>query len=259
MSPSQFCLSLKHIFLATAFVGGTLPAVVWAQSPGFYKGIAAKQTEKTRSRWTLIDWMAQKRDVGMMDLWLAKNSYSSPFEFYLDGSLNNYNLVNAATPSEHRNLNSQGGEFGAFAGRAGLRGVYRGDEENRVTWMGGFNFRIYGRAIQDTHINLEYGLRGLTLPSPSPEKFQNQFAAVHLTIYLTKHLGIEGSHTRILPARSDLENTLEGETSAGKLFIDFSAVRFYGEWRNELLRTKSATSATSETRSGYGGGIRLFF
>ena len=102
-----------------------------AQTPGVYKVIVEKQEEKKRSRWTLADWLLQKKNNRMMDLWLAKNSYSSPFEFYLDGSIRNYNYVLGSAPDQHTNFNAQGGELGAFAGRAGIRGSFGGHDAHK--------------------------------------------------------------------------------------------------------------------------------
>lgn len=236
-----------------------IPKVSLAQTPGVYKVIVEKQEEKKRSRWTLADWLQQKQNNRAMDLWLAKNSYSSPFEFYLDGSMRNYDYVLASTPKDHENFNAQGGELGAFAGRAGIRASFYGDEEKRSVWQSGLNFRVYGRAVQDTHINVEWGLRGQTVQENEREHFQNQFGAVTLNLYLTKFFGLEGQYARILPARSNLDRSLEGETSTAGVYIDFSALRVYGEWRNEHLVTKTPDDRIAETRSGFGGGLRFFF
>jgi hypothetical protein len=233
-----------------------LPCVA-AQVPGTYKVIVEKQEQKKNSRWTLADWLQQKRDMRMQDLWLAKNSYSSPFEFYLGGGLTNYQEQNGNQKGDNHNL--ENGEFGAYAGRAGLTGRYYGDEEKRAVWEGALGFRIYGRAIQDTHITLEWGFRGQNVEDPQGEKFQNQFGAVNMDFYLTKYFGLGGRYARILPARSDLKNTLQGEESSAQVFIDFWALRVYGEWRNELTQTKSQGIKTAEHRSGFGGGLRFFF
>jgi hypothetical protein len=227
-------------------------------TPGFYKAAYEKQEEKKRSRWTLADWLAQKREMRLMDLWLAKNSYSSPFEFYLDASSVNYSLKKKSE-DPHQNYNEQTGEFAAYAGRAGLIGSYMLDEEKRSRWQGALAFRVYGQAIQDTHIHLEWGIQGLSVQSPSQEKFQNQFGAVSMDVYLTKYFGIGGRYSRILPARSNLEQSLEGEAAKARVFIDFWTVQIYGQWNHEQLRTRSPNGNSLETRPGFGGGLRIYF
>lgn len=231
----------------------------FAQTPGVYRVIVEKQEEKKRSRWTIADWLARKKEMRLMDLWLAKNSYSSPYEFYLSGSRLNYNVRKSATPSVRENFNGHNAELAAYAGRVGLRAAYADDEESRQGWSGGLNFRVYGQSIQDTHINLQWGLRGLKTPGPESEKFQNQFGAVDLNLYLTRNFGLGGQYLRLLPARSNLENSLEGEEIRGKVFVDFSAVQIFGEWKQERLTTRTPNGSERETRSGYGGGLRFFF
>ena len=99
------------------------------------------------------------------------------------------------------NHNSYEGSAAAYASIAGVRGGYEGDGEQRQLWYGSFNLRILGRAIQDTHINLEGGIQGLTQKETTPEEtVQNKFAGVSSDLYLTKKFGLEGSYHYIFPA-----------------------------------------------------------
>lgn len=240
-----------------------LPQLARAQDSGGGGGGASKKAEeKKNSRWTLAEWLAQKQKNQWMDMWLAKNSQTSPFEFYLDGGSINYNKRPGDANSEHFNYNDHVGAMGLYAGFAGLRGYYDSMlEENRNQWGGSFNLRLLGRAMQDTHLNIEYGLRGLTLlRDGSPlEKFQNQFGGVELTIYFSKYFGIEGNYRKILPESSSLNTTMEGEGSQAKVFIDFLSLRVYGVWMLERLKFENQGLITDEVRDGYGAGLRLFF
>jgi hypothetical protein len=152
--------------------------------------------------------------------------------------------------------------FAAYAGVVGLRGGYQADTESRTEWSGTFNIRIFGRALQDTHINLEYGLCGLTINSSgsAAESFQNQFGGVSTDIYLTKKFGLEGMYHRELPAQSNLNRTMQGEQETAGIFIDFAFLRAFGNWRNEvLIYNGGGVPTTSEYRQGFGGGIRIYF
>ena len=235
---------------------------VLAQLEGTYEVmIDKKQEEKKSVRWTLAEWLAQKKQNQMMDLWLAKNSYSSPFEFFFDTQSINYN-ESAGTGGSATNRNLYDGDIAAYAGRIGLRGGYETDTENRSQWSGSFNFRIMGRALQDTHFNLEYGLRGLTLITTGQptETFQNQYGGVSTDIYLTRFFGLEGKYLRILPAQSDQQRTMEGEEEDAGAFIDFGSFRVFGNWRHEFLHYDGGTQpSSSEIRDGLGGGLRLYF
>lgn len=244
---------------ACFFLGSTLPAR--AQLEGRYEVAIKKQEEKKRSRWSLAEWLSQKENNRAMDLWLARNSHSSAFEFFLQARSHNYGLsAGTGTPSSNRN--SYDGALAAYAGVAGLRGGYESDTENRSRWLGSLNLRLFGRALQDTHINLEYGLTGLSQKQSSgeTESFQNQYGGASLNIYFTKYFGIEGSYRKILPAQSERGRTLEGEIETGGVFIDFGILRVFGDWRKDFLKFDGAgLPDTSEFREGFGGGLRLYF
>jgi len=248
-----FLLLLAFVSSSTAF----------AQFEGTYEvKISKKAEEKKSNRWTLKDWLAWKEQTKAMDMWLARNSHSSPFEFYLEASALNYNLMNSGSTASLGSHNLYAGELAAYAGVAGLRGSYESSQENQTSaWFGSFNLRLLGRAIQDTHLNLEYGLHGLALnPTGQPaESFQNQFGGARLALYFTKHLGIEGAYRKVLPADSDQARTLEGEISSGVLFIDFGALRVFGRWQREFRQYWRNNAASGEFREGFGGGLRLFF
>jgi hypothetical protein len=254
------------------FKGALLLGFLLIASPSFaiegtYQVAIKKQEEKKQSRWSLTDWLAQKQKNRMMDLWLAKNSQSSPFEFFLELESVNYGASLSTTPDEVKNRNIYSGELAAYAGLAGLRGGYAQDSEERSHWNASLNLRLFGKALQDTHLNLEYGLRGLTYKNGASENetFQNQFAAATLNLYFTKFFGIEGVYRKLLPAASDRNTTLEGESVDAGVFIDFSLLRVYGTWRKESLKFDNPTqgstpgSTTNENREGFGGGLRLYF
>ena len=70
----------------------SLPARSQSTVEGTYEvTVNKKQEEKTKARWTLAEWLAQKQRNQMMDLWLAQNSHSSPYEGFIEGQAINYN------------------------------------------------------------------------------------------------------------------------------------------------------------------------
>jgi hypothetical protein len=237
-----------------------IPLVSNAQVEGQYDVTVKKHEEKKNARWTLQEWLAQKDRNRMMDLWLAQNSHHSPFEFFLEGRSLNYNLENA--DGSHLNYNTYNGMFAAYAGLAGLRGGYEGDQETRTKWSGSFNLRILGRALQDTHVNIEYGIQGLTEKDSNSDaqKYQNQFGGVEVDFYLTKYFGLDGTYHKILPGNSNLDREMDGESEKAGVFIDFGPYRLFGEWQREYLRFRDGgLPDLTEIREGFGGGIRIFF
>jgi hypothetical protein len=252
---------MKAVILALVLI--VCPGLAFGQFEGTYQVAIKKQEEKKSPRWSLADWLAQKQTNQAQNLWLAKNSHSSVFESYLELRSQNYTL--GSSGDVYENHNNFGGAFALYAGVAGLKGDYEHDLEKRGIWQGSLNIRLLGRALQDTHINLEYGLRGMTVPvgvagSVADDRFQNQFGGVSTNLYLTKFFGLEGSYRRLLPASSEQKTSLEGEISSGGAFIDFSLIRVFGFWRHEYLKREDLVGVPStETRDGYGGGLRIYF
>ncbi len=260
MKPSFAQLAISSILIVFVTVFFSVPTL--AQFEGTYEVIVKKKQEKEDNRWSLASWLEQKHKNQMMDMWLASNSHSSLYEFFLDLQATNYNQSTSLNSST-TNQNLYQGTLAAYAGVIGLRGEYQSDTESRNEWWGSINFRLFGRALQDTHINLEYGLTGLTLNNAgsATENFQNQYGGVSTDIYLTKKFGLEGYYRRLLPAQSSLNRTLQGEQEAAGVFIDFGILRVFGNWRNEVLffNGGSTPSAGSEYRQGFGGGLRFYF
>lgn len=255
--PSVFAFDRKLLILICLFS----PWGASAQIEGVYQVAIKKQVEKKSVRWSLDDWLAQKQRNRLMDLWLVQNSHSSLFEFYLEGHSLNYTQSNVTPNPDPKNYNAYGAALGAYAGVAGLRGGYDSDAENRARWNGSFNLRILGQSMQDTHLNLGYGLRGLAQKSTAgDETFQNQFGHVSLNLYVTKYFGLEGAYDKILPAESNFKKSLEGEGAKAGVFIDFGLLRVFGEWNHEYLSFRdSSGTQNSERRQGFGGGLRFYF
>jgi hypothetical protein len=246
----KFLVVLSLFFFA-------LPAV--AQFEGTYElSVKKKQEEKKRARWTLAEWLEQKDRNRMMDLWLARNSTSSPYEFLF--GLKSLSLsVDPGQGQPKTNENTYGGEVGAYAGVIGLRGSYEQDSARRKIWSGSLNLRLFGRQIQGTHINLGYGFEGLS-GDATGDRFQTQFGAVSSNIYLTKYFGLSGEYRRLFSSQSEHDHSLRGERSHAGVFIDFGALRIFGEWRKEVLHIKDPAGVPSgESRDGFGGGVLFFF
>lgn len=238
-----------------------------AQLDGTYEVVIKKQQEKKNSRWSLAEWMDQKNKNRLMDLWLAQNSHTSLYEFYLEA--NSISIVKSNSLNQNSSVNdSQNALLAAYAGRIGLAAGYLNEKEDRTRWSGSFNIRLIGRAVQDTHVNLYYGLMGQTnlTQGQSSDYYQNQFAGADLSLYITKNFGVEGKHAKILSAKSSSGNTLEGEISSAGVFIDFGFLRAFGVWKKELqmydggsLPQSTQSTQSTQIREGIGGGIKFFF
>ena len=238
----------------------SISTIAHAQNSGGGSSAQQKSEEKKSVRWTLEGWLKQKEQMRMSDLWLARNSHSSPFELFVDFRSVGNKKTDGSENAVATNENLLSSTVAAYAGVAGIRGSYDRDSEKRSVWAGSFNLRLMGRALQDTHINLEYGLRGSDFGGGDAGKFSNQFGGVTTNFYLTKYFGVEGAYYKILSGESDTQRKLKGEESRAGIFIDFAMVRVFGYWRNELLNfNEGGVADAREKRTGYGGGLRFYF
>ena len=232
-----------------------------AQIEGTYEVAIKKQEEKKQSRWSLGDWLAQKQKNHLMDLWLAANSHSSPYEFFIGGQGTSYSSTLSTASTQSTRYTGASGDVAAYAGVFGLRGGYGTDSENRTLTYGSLNLRLLGRSLQDTHINLEFGIRGQAInTNTTPENFQCQYGGGSLDLYLTKYFGLEGMYRKILPGTSNQGRTLQGEDETAGVFLDFNILRVFGNWTNQFLQYSGGTQVNStESNQGFNSGIRLYF
>jgi hypothetical protein len=229
---------------------------------GLFSGTQAKQQNVKKHRWTLAEWLATKERVRLMDQWLAMNTSSNPYEFYLGGDTISYDLT--TTPAggedsvEPRRLTR--GYFAMFAEIVGLEGQYEVDDKKYSAWRALFKLRLLGKSAQSTHLTLQYGLKNVKADEDA-EGVQTQFAGARMALYLTKHFGIDGLYRYHLPYKSDQTGLeFKGERIEARGFIDFEFFQIYGVWLKESMRYESGVVLQSrQVSSGFGFGARLYF
>ena len=224
-----------------------------------------KQDNNYRDVWSLTDYFETQRKHRLMDQWLALNSSSNPFEFFLGAQTTTYDAIVTeggveGEPTEYRMSRAQ---FGAYASIIGLEAEYADSKENFTTAEGSINLRLLGRSTQGTNLTGFYGIRykedeGLTT---SKEKFKQGFYGGSLTLNITRYVGIIGSYKKYAKEKSDINSELDGDRLEGTFFIDFRFVRVYGTYFNENeTYTNVVTPTTKETeRTGVFGGLKIFF
>lgn len=226
----------------------------WGSGIDFTKRAANRET----SRWSLSEWMEMKNRNRMMDMWLSMNT-PSPYEFSITGAYTSYKTtVQGVTPSN--SYTSFAGEASAYAQFIGVSTEYENNTQEGYNSLGGMlNIRLLGNSIQNTSFTIHYGQR--TRDDNATGKLTQQFAQASLQIYLTKYFGIDGKYRQFIPTSTEaLGDINESATEAG-LFIDFKALRIFGNWYTENQKTKipAATDNTVTDRTGIKSGIKIFF
>lgn len=232
----------------------------WAQSSGsrpwlLSTGAAAREAK----RFTLQEWLENKDRRALMDMWLTINT-PSPYEFVVGGSLFHYSLETTSNGSiTSKTIDGYNGEISAYARFVGISAEYANNTQegfNDVTGI--FNLRLFGNTVQGSHITLHYGLRTRTA-SDNSYRLNQQFAAGTLQIYLMKYFGIQGNYRKYFSFTEDrFGETESNEINAGA-FIEFGALRLFGDWYQEKQNSKLNNVESNFDRTGTKIGIKFYF
>lgn len=224
-----------------------------------------KDENAYRDVWSLTDWFETQRKSRLMDQWLALNSSSNPFEFFIGAQTVGYDSAVttngvAAQPNKYQMNRAQ---FGAYASIIGIEGEYADSKENYTAAEGSIHLRLLGRNAKGTNLTGFYGIRYKSDKSltTTEEKFQQSFTGGSLTLNITKFFGIVGVYKKYFKDKADDGSELESNRLEGTLFIDFNFIRIYGTYFNEKENyTNIITPMTKEIeRDGILGGIKIFF
>lgn len=211
--------------------------------------------QRSLKRFSLKEWMEGKEKRQMMDMWLSLNT-PSPYEFYISGSLNQFNVKTSTADDAKK---SYEGSIAAYATLVGLTGEYQNNtEENFNDATAIFNLRLFGDTLQGTHLTVHYGLRTRT-ENGGLYRLNQQFPAATLQVYLTKFFGLEGNYRWY----QSVTDSYYGETSSTELttgaFIDFDAFRIFGNYFHENQNSKLNGVESTIDRTGTKIGLRIYF
>lgn len=242
------------VLLTGLFLGG--PA--WTQSKPWLlsTGAAAREAK----RFTLQEWLENKDRRALMDMWLTINT-PSPYEFVLGASMFRYTLDSSLPATDTASIKVSGyhGEFSAYARFAGVSAEYANNpDEGFHETTGIFNLRVLGNTVQGTHITLHYGLR-TRIASDRSYRLNQQFAAATLQLYLMKYFGIQGHYRKYLPYSEEHFGDTEGHELNAGAFIEFGALRLFGDWYQEKQKSKLNDLESKYDRNGTRFGFKFYF
>jgi hypothetical protein len=250
----KFFITLTLLFSASP--GWTAPAYQGAFGFG-----GQRLENKKQTRWTLLDYLAQKQSIRLMDLWLSLNRPANIFEFYLGGGPVTYDY--RSTEAGLTTTTSQRGssyQAAIYVSIFGLEAEYEKTNHDLEAVSGALALRLLGTSNQGTNLTLKYGVRQLTDTSEDPERqWRNQFAEGSLTLYLFHFFGLQGNYRHYFRDSTKSSVELSGHRAGGGAFIDIFALRIYGNVFQETLERDDAGTVTTKERDGAEFGGRLFF
>lgn len=238
-----------------------LPQISHAQFPkyltDFYR---AKQEAKTKTRWTLADWLEQKKSVALMNQWLALNRSANVFEFLMGGGISRYEIKNLADSSlDLEDQEASYAQVGLLVTIFGLGAEYEKLEDDSEVRTGLFYLRLLGTAEQNTNFTLHYGVRQWREIASNSE-FENPVAGAALTLYLFKHFGIRGMYRQFMEDEADTGKKLEGSKTQAGLFVEALFMRVSAHWYKEPVTISTAAGVkTDYERQGVEVGLNFYF
>ena len=131
---------------------------------------------------------------------------------------------------------SLSGSAGAYAQAIGLTADYENNlEENLTDVSGALSIRLLGSSLQTTSMTLHLGQRTRQyLENTEKESVRNLFAELAIQAYFTKYFGLSGSYRNFYPADHSTLGQVTGTHVEGGIFIDFGALRIFGNWSDEF-------------------------
>ena len=254
-------MNLKYIFYLFTFMGLFLPASGYAQTDYSFGGDYKKKSEqKTSSRWTLTDWLAQKERNKMMDLWLQMYA-PSPYEFYLSGEYLSYQSQSASGTGGDQTYTSYKTSLAAYALIMGLQFDYENNwKQNYNNLDGSLNIRVMGNAIQATHLSLFYGLRTQHRSLAGQfHRLNENFYGAEFDLYLNRLFGLHTMYKSFPPTTDQNFGELSSTRQELGLFIDFDFLRIFGTSFTESQKTNLNSTETTIQQKGFNTGLKFFF
>jgi hypothetical protein len=236
-------------YLRLALVVLFLPVFAHAQDNtynnwGFGGFVGQKAQAKQQSRWSLDDWLATRDKMKMEDLWLNLHS-PTPYEFFVLAAGN----LTTNTVNDQKFQMKYG--VGAYAQIVGIEA----DHESLVcdAYNARFHLRIFGTNVQNTNITLHLGIRQRI----EPQTFRQSYAGASMTLYFRKHFGTFLQYRYYLASTpNDSFGDVVGPRYEIGPFIDFSALRLFGNYVSESEFAKGGTYSASA--NGWMIGVQLF-
>ncbi len=218
--------------------------------------VKKKQEQKRKSRWTLLDWMATKRRMDLMDQWLLLNTEDNYVEVYLDAGLSS---VDDESSSPYYLENSfQRYKFGAFVLPFGVE--YQSSnlgEGSNIEYLA--SLRLLGSSLQTTNLIVSYGRN--VRENAVDGDLKNDFYQVRSNFYLADFLGVSGSFRKLIDNNNEAGTFEVGGTKvAYQVFVELELLRFYFESFTETNDLKLLSDGSESERENKGTlfGIRVF-
>ncbi len=254
------------IFISFIFLFSSLS---WAQSSSSRSSskrpwlLSNKSDAEAAHRFSLAEWLDTKNRNSAMDMWLGYNTNSNIYEFKLGLNMNQDDVstqVGGGSAVQSGSFHSYEGEFSAYAKNVGLTiGYHDNNEEHFADTTGLFNFRLFGKSMQTSHLTLHYGLRTRIGNGSTSYRLNQQFPAATMQLYLVDNFGAYGHYRKYLKVSESAFGETEGNEWQYGVFIEYGRLRIFGNIFDENQSSVLNNVITDINHKGSKIGIQLYW
>jgi hypothetical protein len=219
-----------------------------------------KNKAKSSSRWTLADWLAQKKKMALADQWLALHSSSNWFDLALSGQQTSFD-VKTTDASGTATTTKDGGqiyEADMYLSIFNLNGEYEKRGDDMESYAGAVGLRLLGTSAQTTNLVVRYGLQE-TKNTRTKEHWDNQYAEAQIQLYVIEEFGLEGKYRYFFPDTNGQGHKLSGHKATAGAFAELGILRIYADYFQEPTEISSNGSTSKQDRAGFQYGLKLYF
>ncbi|MEO0336657.1 MAG: hypothetical protein AAF202_09685 [Pseudomonadota bacterium] len=218
----------------------------------------SRQKAKASARWTLFDWISQKKKISLWDQWLESNRSATVFEMQLTGSQMDFETVTKTSVDENGvRDSSQSYAVDLWIKIFGLRAEYEEQPDIQKTSSAMANLRIIGSSLQSTHLIIRGGIQQYE-DLLNDRQYQNPFASAALRLYFLSFIGLHGEYRQLFEAESDEGSVkLSGSRTQGGAFLEWGILRITGQYVNEPYEFTSGGATVDQTRTGLEYGVQI--
>lgn len=243
----QLCCALCSLLITVS---------LQARSAEFMQG--EKQDKKSRVRWTLGDYLMQKKRVKLMDYWLATNRSATLFEFYASAGQGQYDRnVDGVLAQE---VTYQKATLGAYVSMFGIEASHQMSQKDDFDRSEALVLlRLLGASAQGTHLSVGYGWQSWQNDPLAQDQLDLNFAEAQLSLYLTDFWGFNGGYRHYFEEESKLHTEFSGASYRYGTFLEWGWARLSAEWFVEEWDQVSSGLVTPVTREGLEARLSFYF